>query len=94
MIKFKNFYKNIIKKYHYNILDTGSTEIQIILITIKINNLFSHIFNNNKDKNAKKNYLKLNSKRLKLLKYLKKKKINIYKDIINELEINIDMVKW
>ncbi|AGS33206.1 30S ribosomal subunit protein S15 [Candidatus Nasuia deltocephalinicola str. NAS-ALF] len=94
MLKIKDFYKNIIKKYYYNILDTGSSEVQIILITIKINNLFFHISNNNNDKNAKKNYLKLNSKRLKLLKYLKRKKINIYKNIMKELEINIDMVKW
>ncbi|WP_259285939.1 30S ribosomal protein S15 [Candidatus Nasuia deltocephalinicola] len=86
------FKKNIIKKYAHNLYDTGSTELQIILLTFKINNLEIHLNKYNKDKNNKRNLLIFISKRKKFLIYLKSKNINIYNNLIKDLEL-IDVVK-
>lgn len=84
---FNEFFKSIIKKYFYNFKDTGSTEIQIILLTLKIEKLKIHLKNNKKDRNSKRSYFNLTNKRLKLLKYLKKKRIKIYFNLISDLNI-------
>ncbi|WP_259289711.1 30S ribosomal protein S15 [Candidatus Nasuia deltocephalinicola] len=87
-----NFQKNIIKKYAHNLRDTGSAELQIILLTLKIKNLEIHLNKYIKDKNNKKNLLNFLSRRNKLLIYLKHKKIDIYNSLIEDLDI-IDVVK-
>ncbi|WP_259286499.1 30S ribosomal protein S15 [Candidatus Nasuia deltocephalinicola] len=88
-----NFKKNIIKKYAHNLYDTGSTELQIILLTFKINNLKIHLNKYNKDKKNKKNLPIFINKRKKFLIYLKRKKFYIYNNLIEDLNI-IDVVKW
>ncbi len=86
------FQKSIIKKYAHNLQDTGSIELQIILLTLKIKNLEIHLNKYIKDKNNKKNLLNFLSKRNKFLIYLKRKKNNIYNSLIEDLNI-IDVVK-
>ena len=54
--------------------DTGSSEVQIVQLTKKIENLSNHIKKNNKDKHSSVGLLKAVNKRKKLLDYLKKKK--------------------
>ncbi len=88
-----NFEKNIIKKYSHNLYDTGSTELQIILLTFKINNLKIHLNKYSKDKKNKKNLPIFINKRKKFLIYLKRKKFYIYNNLIKDLNI-IDVVKW
>ena len=67
--------------------DTGSSEIQIGLLTEKIENLSKHIKQFKKDKHSSVGLLKAVNKRKKLLDYLKKNKIESYKNVISKLNI-------
>jgi len=67
--------------------DTGSSEVQIALLTEKIESLSKHVNEFKKDKHSSVGLLKAVNKRKKLLDYLKKKKIESYKNVINKLNI-------
>ena len=67
--------------------DTGSSEVQIALLTEKIENLSKHMRQSKKDKHSSLGLLKAVNKRKKLLDYLKKKKIDSYKEVISKLNI-------
>ena len=67
--------------------DTGSSEIQIALLTEKIENLSKHIKQFKKDKHSSVGLLKAVNKRKKLLDYLKKNKIESYKNILTKLKL-------
>ena len=67
--------------------DTGSTEIQVALLTDKIENLSGHLKENKKDRHSSVGLLKAVNKRKKLLEYLKKKKIDSYKNVITKLKL-------
>ena len=67
--------------------DTGSSEVQIALLTEKIENLSKHMKQSKKDKHSSLGLLKAVNKRKKLLDYLKKKKVDSYKEVISKLNI-------
>ena len=67
--------------------DTGSSEIQITLLTEKIENLSQHVKQFKKDKHSSVGLLKAVNKRKKLLDYLKKNKIDSYKNILTKLNL-------
>ena len=67
--------------------DTGSSEVQIALLTDKIENLSNHIKKSKKDKHSSVGLLKAVNRRKKLLDYLKKNKIQSYKDVITKLNL-------
>ena len=67
--------------------DTGSSEVQIALLTEKIENLSKHMKKSKKDKHSSLGLLKAVNKRKKLLDYLKKKKVDSYKEVISKLNI-------
>ena len=67
--------------------DTGSSEVQIALLTDKIENLSDHIKKFKKDKHSSVGLLKAVNRRKKLLEYLKKNKIDTYKNVISKLNI-------
>ena len=67
--------------------DTGSSEIQIALLTEKIDNLSKHIKQFKKDKHSSVGLLKAVNKRKKLLDYLKRNKINSYKNVLSKLNL-------
>ena len=67
--------------------DTGSSEVQIALLTDKIENLSSHIKINKKDKHTSVGLLKAVNRRKKLLDYLKKNKIDSYQNVISKLNL-------
>ena len=67
--------------------DTGSSEIQIALLTNKIETLSKHIKQFKKDKHSSVGLLKAVNKRKKLLDYLKKNKIESYKNILTKLNL-------
>ena len=67
--------------------DTGSSEVQVALLTDKIENLSKHIKKFNKDKHSSTGLLKALNKRKKLLDYLKKNKIESYKEVISKLKL-------
>ena len=67
--------------------DTGSSEVQIALLTEKIENLSKHMKQSKKDKHSSLGLLKAVNRRKKLLDYLKKKKTDSYKEVISKLNI-------
>ena len=67
--------------------DTGSSEVQIALLTDKIESLSKHIKQYKKDKHSSVGLLKAVNKRKKLLDYLKKNKIESYKNILTKLNL-------
>ena len=67
--------------------DTGSSEVQIALLTDKIETLSKHIKQFKKDKHSSVGLLKAVNKRKKLLNYLKKNKIDSYKNILTKLNL-------
>ena len=67
--------------------DTGSSEVQIALLTDKIESLSKHIKQYKKDKHSSVGLLKAVNKRKKLLDYLKKNKIESYKNILMKLNL-------
>ncbi|QJC35372.1 30S ribosomal protein S15 [Enterobacteriaceae endosymbiont of Donacia proxima] len=75
----------IIKKYQNDIKDNGSTQVQIALLTSKINYLQKHFTTHKKDYHSRRGLLRMVSQRRKLLNYLKKKKIKSYNILIENL---------
>ena len=67
--------------------DTGSSEVQIAHLTSKIENLSQHIKKFKKDKHSSVGLIKAVNKRKKLLDYLKKNKIESYKEVISKLNL-------
>ena len=67
--------------------DTGSSEVQIALLTNKIELLSKHVKQFKKDKHSSVGLLKAVNKRKKLLDYLKKNKIASYKNILTKLNL-------
>ena len=67
--------------------DTGSSEVQIALLTDKILSLSKHVKQYKKDKHSSVGLLKAVNKRKKLLDYLKKNKIESYKNILTKLNL-------
>tara|TARA_Y100001970_G_C13967232_1_gene716257 strand:+ start:648 stop:896 length:249 start_codon:yes stop_codon:yes gene_type:complete len=67
--------------------DTGSSEVQISQLTDKIENLSEHIKSFKKDKHSSVGLIKAVNKRKKLLDYLKKNKMDKYKEVISKLNL-------
>ena len=76
-----------VKEFAIHEKDTGSSEVQIALLTEKIENLSKHMKKSKKDKHSSLGLLKAVNKRKKLLDYLKKKKVDSYKEVISKLNI-------
>jgi len=77
----------VINKYKIHENDTGSPEVQIAILTEKINYLTDHFKTHKKDYHSRRGLLKMVGRRRKLLDYLKKKDITRYRKIIKELGI-------
>jgi len=77
----------IIKKFGTNEKDSGRTEVQIALITKRINDLASHFEAHKKDHHSRRGLLMMVGKRRRLLDYLKRRDIERYRTIIKELNI-------
>ena len=67
--------------------DTGSSEIKVALLTEKIETISKHIKKFKKDKHSSVGLLKAVNKRKKLLDYLKKNKIDSYKNVLTKLNL-------
>tara|TARA_Y100000996_G_scaffold339728_1_gene276733 strand:+ start:4326 stop:4595 length:270 start_codon:yes stop_codon:yes gene_type:complete len=79
--------KNLISEYSINEKDTGSVEVQIAILSERIQNLTEHFKNHNHDTHSKRGLLKMVNKRKKLLSYLSKKDDTKYKEVITKLKI-------
>ena len=67
--------------------DTGSSEVQVASLTDKIENLSKHIKQFKKDKHSSVGLIKAVNKRKKLLEYLKKNKMDSYKNVLSKLNL-------
>ena len=74
-----------IKKHRVHDGDTGSPEVQIALLTERINGLTSHFEKHKKDHHSRRGLLKMVGHRRRLLNYLKRKEVERYRTIIGEL---------
>ena len=77
----------IVKKHARHPGDTGSTAVQIALITARVNHLQTHFEGHKKDHHSRRGLLKLVGKRRSLLDYLKRKDVQAYRDLIQGLGI-------
>ena len=79
--------EKIIKKFGKNNEDTGSTEVQVAILTHRISELTEHVKIHKKDKHTRRGLVKLVSQRKKLLKYLVRSDADSYLKLIKELSI-------
>ena len=77
--------QQIIEQYRTHEGDTGSPEVQIAILTSRINTLTEHLRANNNDHHSRRGLLKMIGHRRNLLGYLQKKDINRYRAIIEKL---------
>ena len=77
--------KEIVKDFGKNTTDTGSTEVQVALLTKKINELSEHFKIHKKDHHSRRGLLGMINNRRKLLKYLKGKNEEGYQGLIKKL---------
>ncbi len=75
----------IVKDYQRAVADTGSPEVQVALLTARINHLTDHFKVNAKDHHSRRGLLKMVSRRRKLLDYLKETNLQAYKTLIDRL---------
>lgn len=79
--------QEIIGKFATNSKDTGSPEVQIALLTERINNLIAHLQKYKKDHNSRRGLLKLVGQRRRLLDYLKEEDVDRYKKVLKKLNL-------
>jgi len=76
---------NVIKEYQVKEKDTGSPEVQVALLTERIQYLTAHFNTHKKDHHSRQGMLKLVGQRRRLLDYLKKKDVERYRALIARL---------
>jgi len=79
--------KKLIEKFKRHETDTGSPEVQIAILTERINNLTEHFKVHKHDYHSRRGLLMLVSKRRRLLNYLKRIDVDRYKKLIEELNL-------
>ena len=79
--------KEIIEKFQLSENDTGSVQVQVALLTERINHLNEHLKLNKKDNHSRRGLLQMVGKRKGFLLYLKDKDIEAYRKLIKELGI-------
>ena len=77
----------VIKEYQRFEGDTGSTEVQIAILTARINELTEHLKQNPKDHHSRRGLLMMVGRRRSMLQYLQKKDLEGYRELIKKLGI-------
>jgi len=77
--------KEIVQKYGRGEGDTGSAEVQVALLTARINDLTEHLRGHRKDHHSRRGLLMLVGKRRRLLNYLQRANVERYRELIKEL---------
>lgn len=85
MSSLKQTKQTIIKEFKTSEKDTGSPEVQVALLTSRINLLSDHMKKNPKDKHSQRGLLIMVGRRRRLLDYLKSNSVDRYKSLIQEL---------
>lgn len=79
--------EELIQKYGKTPTDSGSPEVQVALLTTRINDLGAHFGKNVKDHHSRKGLLRMVARRRKLLDYLQEISVERYRKIIQELDL-------
>ena len=79
--------QEIIDNYRLHEGDTGSVEVQVALLTARINDLTGHLQSNKKDHHSRLGLLKMVGRRRRLLEYLKRTEIEAYRALIDNLNL-------
>ena len=79
--------QDIIKQYQRADRDTGSPEVQVALLTARINGLSEHFKTHEKDHHSRRGLLMMVSRRHKLLDYLKRTNVESYRKLIDSLNL-------
>ncbi len=79
--------QEVVAKYRTHEKDTGSPEVQVALLSERINHLTEHFRIHKKDHHGRRGLLKMVSQRRRLLDYLKNTELNRYKKLIDALNI-------
>ncbi|MBP9812446.1 30S ribosomal protein S15 [Candidatus Gracilibacteria bacterium] len=79
--------KSLMEKYATHKGDTGSPEVQVAILTSRIENLKSHLETHKQDNHSRRGIVMMVAKRRKLLDYLKRKDEARYNDLIGKLEL-------
>jgi small subunit ribosomal protein S15 len=79
--------KELVDTYRLHETDTGSPEVQISLLTERINELSEHLSRHKKDFSARRGLLKLVGRRRRLLDYLRDADIDAYRNLIEHLDL-------
>ena len=79
--------EKIVSKFGENNTDTGSSSVQIALLTSRIRQLTEHVTNNKKDNHSRRGLVMLVGQRKRLMKYLRRKDLEKYENVVNELKI-------
>lgn len=87
MVLVKDKKQSIIEDFKIHSRDTGSAEVQIAILTERINNLGEHFKLHKKDHHSRRGLLILVGRRRRLLSYLKKKDIKKYEDVLEKLNL-------
>lgn len=77
--------KSIIEKFRLHEGDSGSAEVQIALLTERINQLTEHFKVHTKDHHSRRGLMKLVGRRRRLLDYLKQNKLETYRELVKSL---------
>ena len=75
----------VIGKYGRNDGDTGSAEVQVALLTERINDLTGHLREHGKDHHSRRGLLMMVGKRRRLLRYLERTDVDRYRELVSEL---------
>lgn len=79
--------KTIIKSYAIHPKDTGSPQVQIAILTERINQLSKHLEEHSKDNHSRRGLLMMVGKRRKLLNYLRLNEKDKYEDLVGKLQL-------
>jgi len=89
MVLPKEFKWSLIKEYRRHEQDTGSPEVQIVILTERINRLTEHLKKHKKDVHSRRGLIGMVNKRRKLLEYLREKDYAKYLEIVQKLNLKV-----
>ncbi|HEY4106963.1 MAG TPA: 30S ribosomal protein S15 [Polyangiaceae bacterium] len=79
--------KDVISKYRLHESDTGSSEVQVALLSQRIESLTEHFKTHKKDHHSRRGLLKLVGQRRRLLDYLKRSNVERYRTVVSSLNL-------
>lgn len=77
--------RELVSRFGRGESDTGATEVQVALLTERINDLTEHLRSHSKDHHSRRGLLKMVGRRRRLLRYLQRSEVERYRELVREL---------